>query len=169
MKKASKIIILIGCVFVFPFSLVAKKSENPRADRIVIEKEARRMTLYHGKDTLKVYSVSLGKDPIGAKQKQGDHKTPEGHYVIDWRNPNSAYHRSLHISYPSSSDSENAKARGVTPGGYIMIHGLPNGMPDLGPLQSFADWTDGCVAVSNSEMDEIWDLVADGTPVDILP
>jgi len=170
MRRKFKSLILAFLVGVLPLSAAAKKSEKPTsADRIVIEKNARRMTLYHSNEVLKTYRVSLGREPVGAKEKQGDHKTPEGHYVIDGRNPNSAYHLSLHISYPNSSQTESAQEQGLSPGGQIMIHGLPNGVPDLGPLQRLYDWTDGCVAVTNSEIDEIWNLVPDGTPVDILP
>jgi murein L,D-transpeptidase YafK len=169
MRRKFKNLILILLAGILPLSAHAKKSEKPSADRIVIEKDARRMTLYRGSKVLKAYRVSLGREPIGAKEKRGDHKTPEGHYVIDGRNPNSAYHLSLHISYPNSTQTAAAQAQGLSPGGLIMIHGLPNGMPDMGPLQRLYDWTDGCVAVTNSEMDEIWNLVPDGTSVDILP
>jgi len=167
-NKLGKLIVTF-LILAFPLSASANKSGKPNADRVVIEKDARRMTLYQGKKVLKTYRISLGKEPIGAKQKQGDHKTPEGHYVIDWRNPYSAFHLSLHISYPSPAQTEDAQVQGVSPGGQIMIHGLPNGMPDVGPFHRLSDWTDGCVAVTNSEIEEIWNLVPDGTPVDILP
>jgi murein L,D-transpeptidase YafK len=169
MKRRFRNLSLLFLLFSFPLFAFAEKLEKPVADHIIIEKKAHRMTLYRGKKVLKTYRISLGRAPIGPKEKRGDHKTPEGHYVIDGRNPNSAYHLSLHISYPTPTQTENAEALGLSPGGQIMIHGLPNGMPNVGSLQQLYDWTDGCVAVTNSEMDEVWNLVPDGTPVDILP
>ncbi|HNE02778.1 MAG TPA: L,D-transpeptidase family protein [Plasticicumulans sp.] len=139
------------------------------ADRILIEKAARRLTLYSGERTLRSYRVSLGFAPVGPKRQEGDGKTPEGHYRIDWRNPDSRFHRSLHVSYPDAGDVARAAARGVSPGGLIMIHGLPNGFGALGDWHRTRDWTDGCIAVTNDEMDEIWALVADGTPIEIRP
>ena len=132
-----------------------------RIDRVVIRKARREMLLLSGEAVVRQYRVALGRNPVGPKQQEGDGKTPEGHYFIDRRNPKSRYHLSLRISYPNAADRERAQAAGLNPGGDIMIHGLKDG-----ELRE-ADWTQGCVAVTNEEMDEIWKLVADGTPVTI--
>jgi murein L,D-transpeptidase YafK len=135
-----------------------------RVDRVVVHKSRREMLLLSGESVVRSYRIALGRDPIGHKQQEGDGRTPEGRYTIDRRNPNSKYHLSLHISYPSPADLDRARALAVDPGGDIMIHGLK---PSAAHPQS--DWTQGCIAVTDSEMDEIWDLVADHTPIDILP
>ena len=132
-----------------------------RVDRIAIHKGRREMLLLSGDAVVRQYRVALGRNPVGPKLQEGDGKTPEGHYAIDRRNPQSAYHLSLHISYPEAADRDRARATGVDPGGDIMIHGLKNGERREG------DWTQGCIAVTNEEMDEIWKLVADGTRVAI--
>jgi murein L,D-transpeptidase YafK len=106
---------------------------------------------------------------VGAKERQGDAKTPEGRYVIDWHNPQSKYRRSLHISYPGPADRERAAARGIDPGGDIMIHGLAPKFAHYGRRHRLFDWTNGCIAVTNEEMDEIWGMVKDGTPIIIYP
>src|SRR5262249_20352104 len=117
----------------------------------------------------RTYTVSLGRNPIGPKTRNGDHKTPEGLYSLDWRNPQSKFHLSLHVSYPNSHDVANARRDGVEPGGDIMIHGLPNRLWWIGRFHRWIDWTDGCVAVTNREMDQLWQSVPDGTPVEIRP
>jgi murein L,D-transpeptidase YafK len=109
----------------------------------------------------------LGGHPVGNKIQEGDERTPEGNYLIDWRNQKSIAHLSLHISYPNQADISQAKALGVSPGGNIMIHGILNGWGWLGRLHSYWDWTNGCIAVTNAEMREIWSLVPDGTPITI--
>ncbi|GAB6182501.1 L,D-transpeptidase family protein [Thermodesulfovibrio hydrogeniphilus] len=118
---------------------------------------------------LKAYRVALGKNPVGAKYAQGDGKTPEGRYYIVGRNPNSNFYKSLKISYPNERDIEKAIRLGVNPGGGIMIHGLSKNVEYLGKYHILDDWTEGCIAVTNEEMDEIWMLVAEGTPIEILP
>jgi murein L,D-transpeptidase YafK len=118
---------------------------------------------------MKTYRIALGRSPVGKKTREGDRKTPEGCYTIDWRNPGSRFYRSLHISYPNDEDIQQAASQGVSPGGDIMIHGLKNGKSWIGKRHRRQDWTDGCVAVTNTEMDEIWDAVPDGTPVKIVP
>ena len=133
----------------------------------MVSKSKHLMMLMKGEQVLKRYRISLGRNPQGHKVQAGDAKTPEGEYVLDWRNPKSKYHRSIHISYPNEQDAANAMKLGVTPGGNIMIHGLPNGMAWLGGVHAFIDWTNGCIAVTNEEMEEIWSLVADGTPIRI--
>ncbi len=139
------------------------------ADRVVIEKGARRLSLFSGARTLKVYRIALGTNPVGPKQQEGDGRTPEGTYVIDSRNKNSAYHRALHVSYPNAEDRQRARRRGVSPGGTIMIHGLPNGTGAIGRAHILRDWTQGCIAVTNEEIEEIWRLVPNGTRVIIKP
>lgn len=139
-----------------------------RADRIVVSKADKTMRLLSGDAVLRTYSISMGANwDDGHKQREGDERTPEGTYVIDWRNPRSIAYLSLHISYPNDEDREAAEEAGADPGGNIMIHGLPNGWGALGDLHLMADWTDGCIAVTNEEMREIWSLVADGTPIEI--
>jgi len=140
-----------------------------KADRIVVVKSEHRMTLLSGGRVLKTYRVALGRGSAGEKERMGDNKTPEGEYVIDQKNANSRFHLALHISYPNAADKERAKVAGVDPGGAIMIHGLENGLGWLGPIQHDADWTEGCIAVSNSEVEEIWRLVPIGTPIEIKP
>ena len=130
-----------------------------QADLVLVSKRRREMTLLRGEKVLRTYKVALGWAPVGAKEREGDGRTPEGRYTIDWRNPRSKFHLSLHISYPSEGDVERARAAGVDPGGEIMIHGLREGVIQEG------DWTQGCIAVRDEEMDEIWGLVGDGTPV----
>jgi murein L,D-transpeptidase YafK len=134
-----------------------------RADRIVLNKGRREMMLLRGQSVLRAYRVALGRTPSGHKQREGDGRTPEGRYVIDRRNPKSRYHLSLRISYPNAADVERARAAGVEPGGDIMIHGLKDGERRDG------DWTQGCIAVTNEEMDEIWSLVGEGTEIVIEP
>ena len=138
-------------------------------DRVLVKKSERKLFLIKDGKRIREYRVSLGDAPVGPKQQQGDEKTPEGHYIIDYRNPHSAYHLSLHINYPNKNDRAAAKKRGVSPGGDIFIHGVPNGMGLLSSVLVHKDWTDGCIAVSNSEIEEIWKLVRNGTPIDILP
>ena len=148
--------------------LLAPSSPAPTVDHIVVSKSHHTLTLYAQGKPLHVYQVALG-PAAGPKRQRGDHRTPEGHYLIDHHNPHSSYHLSLHISYPNAADRQQAARAGVPTGGDIMIHGLPPGAAALGPLQHMSDWTDGCVAVSNAEIDEIYRLVPDGTPIDILP
>lgn len=138
----------------------------PKADGIVVVKHERTLTLMSGSTVLKSYKISLGSEPVGPKQRQGDHKTPESNYVLDRRNPRSRFYRSLHISYPSPEDRAQAAKTGIDSGGDIMVHGLPNGFGWLGSLHRSMDWTDGCIAVTDEEMDEIWQAVEDGTPID---
>lgn len=141
-----------------------------RADLLVVQKSARRLLLYSHGSVVRSYRIALGHNPVGPKRREGDHRTPEGRYLIDEHNPDSAFHRSLHVSYPSAADIARARAAGYSPGGDVMIHGMRNGVGWLGRLRRMArDWTDGCIAVSDAEMDEIYRVVPDGTPIEILP
>lgn len=139
------------------------------ADRVVVFKSQRVLVLLKDGQEFRRYKIALGTSPVGPKTQLGDHKTPEGTYVIDSRNAASHFHRALHISYPNAADRERAAKLGVRPGGEIMIHGLPNGWGKIGETHLLRDWTDGCIAVTNEEIDEIWRLVQNGTPVEIKP
>lgn len=140
----------------------------PKVDRIVVVKSTRTMTLISDGKVLKTYKVALSREPVGAKERAGDHKVPEGEYVVDSKVPHSRFHLALHISYPNVADRERARELGVKPGGSIEIHGLPSKYAWLGSVQHYVDWTDGCIAVTNSEIEEIYKLVPVGTPVEIL-
>lgn len=118
---------------------------------------------------MKTFKVALGRQPVGAKDREGDHKTPEGTYSVDRKVPNSRFHLALHLSYPSTSDRDHAKHLGVSPGGDVEIHGLPAAFAYLGAAHRRFDWTDGCIALTNAEIEEIYPLVALGTPVEIRP
>jgi len=148
---------------------LAASAAPVQADKIIVLKSARSMTLLSGGKALKTYKVALGSVPVGPKQVEGDHKTPEGDYVIDAKNANSQFHLSLHISYPSAADQQRARSLGARPGGAIMIHGLAKPFAYLGPPHRQTDWTDGCIAVTNAEIEEIWKLVRVGTRVEIRP
>jgi len=151
------------------FLLAHALAGQPHADRIIIVKSTYTMTLMTGCKALKTYKIALGTAPVGAKEIEGDHKTPEGNYTIDARNPQSRFHLALHISYPSATDKARARQKGALPGGNIMIHGLEKRFAYLGPLHRQADWTDGCIAVTNSEIEEIWQLAPLGARVEIRP
>jgi L,D-peptidoglycan transpeptidase YkuD (ErfK/YbiS/YcfS/YnhG family) len=138
-------------------------------DKILIEKQARRLTLLSKGAVVKTYKIALGGNPVGPKERQGDNKTPEGTYIIDARNGNSGFHLSLHISYPNAKDRKRARELGVSPGGDIMIHGLKNGFAPADALHTESDWTEGCIAVTNPEMEEIYKFVPNGTLVEITP
>ena len=138
-------------------------------DRILIEKNARRLMLISRGEVLKSYNIALGGNPIGPKEREGDNKTPEGTYVIDGRNKDSRFHLSLHISYPNERDKNRAKVLGVSPGGDIMIHGIKNGFSWVGDAHTAVDWTKGCIAVTDEEIEEISKLAPNGTIVEIRP
>jgi murein L,D-transpeptidase YafK len=140
-----------------------------RADRVVVLKKERTLQLLSQGKIVKTYKVALGGDPVGPKTRQGDHKTPEGVYVLDSRNAHSQFYKSIHISYPSACDRAAARRRGVSPGGDVFLHGLPKGYGWVGASHRLHDWTHGCIAVTNEEIDEIWAAVPDGTPIEIRP
>ncbi|MBN2654998.1 MAG: L,D-transpeptidase family protein [Nitrospirae bacterium] len=153
--------------FIFCASLSHAVTE--KADRVIVIKNKRVMLLMQNSSIIRTYKISLGKKPAGHKQTEGDKRTPEGSYVLDYRKNDSKYYKAIHVSYPNENDLRNARSTGRSPGGQIMIHGLPKGYADVDRMHRIVDWTDGCIAVSNGEMDEIWDIVADGTPIDIQP
>lgn len=135
-------------------------------DLVRVDKSARTLTLYAGGQPVRTYTgIQLGDEPVGPKRFQGDERTPEGRYTLDYGNPQSAYHLSLHISYPDARDRAFARAQGRSPGGDIFIHGQPNGYG----TRVEGDWTDGCIAMADAEIEEVWSLVGDGTDIEILP
>jgi murein L,D-transpeptidase YafK len=139
-------------------------------DYVLVKKRERKLYLYSEDQVIKSYKIALGKQPKGHKQKEGDSKTPEGLYTLDWRNPNSKFFRSIHVSYPNVVQSRSADEAGVDPGGSIMIHGQPSDWAERIKLTfSYQDWTEGCIALENQDMIEVWDLVRDGTPIKIDP
>lgn len=138
---------------------------DARGDRVVVNKLKRRMAVFSQGETVRVYRIALGKVPRGAKRRQGDQKTPEGEYIIDYRNAGSVCHRSLHISYPNEEDTKQAIMNGYSPGGDITIHGLPNGFGFVGRLHRWFDWTSGCIAVTNREIEELWRILPADVPI----
>ena len=167
--------ILVGAAIAFVVSVIAYQwrydslPEGAVADRVVVEKGARTLTIYRDETPLKTYKVALGRSPSGPKEFEGDGRTPEGEFVIDTRKADSSFHRALHLSYPLPEHVAYAKSQGRSAGGLIMVHGIRNGLGLVGPLHRLADWTDGCIAVTNAEMDELWRAVPDGTPIVIAP
>src|SRR6202158_737457 len=156
-------------IFLLLIGMLAAETAAAKADHVIVEKSQHTLTLFsHGK-VLRTYKVALGGTPIGAKEQQGDHKTPEGRYILDRRNAKSRFYKSIHVSYPNEQDKQKASQRGIASGGDIMIHGLPNGFGWVCATHRALDWTDGCVAVTDAEMDEIWELVPEGTPIEIRP
>src|SRR5258708_1199278 len=148
--------------------LMAAQANAP-VDRIVVVKSTRTMTLLAAGKVVKTYKVALGGQPIGVKVQEGDHKTPEGTYVIDSKNPKSRFHLALHVSYPNASDRMKAQAAGLPTGGDIMIHGVQKQVARIRSLPHEGDWTDGCIAVTNPEIEEVSRLVLVGTPIEIKP
>lgn len=162
---------LFGCLFAGFISIMLYAHwptlplhEGTQVDFIRIEKAAHKLTLYKDNQTLAIYTIALGRSPVGPKTHADDHKTPEGTYQIDFHKKNSAFHRSLHISYPAAKDM-NAP----NPGGDIMIHGLRNGLGFVGRLHRLFDWTQGCIALTNDEIDQLYNAVPNGTQIEILP
>ncbi len=151
-------------------SVAIDRSQSlPVATRVLVRKSERRLYLLRGDEILRSYRVALGLNPLGHKEREGDFRTPEGRYHLVRRNPRSDFFLSMKVSYPNDADLRNARRNGWRPGGSIMIHGLPNDPRRSAEYYSSQDWTDGCVAVSNSDMVEIWMLVSDNTPIDIEP
>lgn len=155
----------------FPLGSVRSQTQPlaKKVDRILITKSTRTMNLLSHGQVVTTYKVALGGQPVGGKERFGDHKTPEGLYVVDWKNAKSQFHLALHISYPNAADRERARKLGVDPGGEIEIHGLGAKYGWVGARHRETDWTEGCIAVTNEEIDEIWKLVPVGTVVEIRP
>jgi murein L,D-transpeptidase YafK len=174
-EKAFKMILRLSvcCILAFIFTCHVEAAKQPSiqsmVDKVIVIKNKRVMMLLKDNRIVRSYRVALGKQPVGTKVRAGDHKTPEGSYTLVSRNAKSKFHLSMKISYPNEADVQNAKNLGTSPGGGIMIHGLPQGLGDIGKLHRHWDWTEGCIAVTNSEIEEIWKLIPDGTPIEIKP
>ena len=141
----------------------------PVADEVIVDKSDRKLYLVQGGEIFRTFDIALGIRPTGDKEYEGDFRTPEGRYLLDMRNPNSEYFLSIHVSYPNGQDIREARAKGLDPGGAIMIHGQPNNPTRSETYYRTQDWTNGCIAVSNSDMIDIWLMTPDNTPIEIRP
>ena len=160
---------LVAGILLFTSCLLFAQKPSVGADRVAVYKSERKLVLLSQGKEVRSYKVALGSEPVGPKTRHGDHRTPEGVYTLDSRNPNSHFYKAFHISYPNPKDIATAKKRGVSPGGDIMLHGPPKEYAWVGKAHTLHDWTDGCIAVTNEEMDELWKLVPVGTPIEIKP
>lgn len=160
---------LFALLLALPWQGALLASEFPLADKVVIEKSKRELHLIKDGEPFRTFRISLGLVAVGDKQREGDFKTPEGLYTLDRRNPNSEFFLSIHVSYPNFDDVRSARAKGVEPGGAIMIHGQPNEPTRSEAYYRTQDWTNGCIAVSNSDMIDIWLMTSDNTPIEIRP
>jgi murein L,D-transpeptidase YafK len=167
-RKLPQLLALLTTCLWAATEAAATFADIQKAGRILVDKSERTLVLFADGRPIRSYPVSLGLNPVGHKRYEGDKRTPEGIYLIDGKNPNSAYHLSLHISYPNERDVRTARERGWDPGGQIMIHGLPTGLIKTSSKFDY-DWTDGCIAVSNAAIEEIWQLVDEGTLIEITP
>jgi len=147
----------------------SRSSAPAAADSLVLIKSHRELVVYYHGDAVRTYYVALGRSPVGDKERIGENRTPEGLFYIEGRNPNSRYHLSLRISYPDAAHRSRAARLGVEPGGDIMIHGLPDEQAAFGPAHRDYDWTNGCIAVTNKEIEELYRVIRDGTPIQIKP
>lgn len=162
----SRALFLGICAFLLNFFVPEVSRALTPVDRVLVVKSERMLYLKSGGEILRRYPVALGPVPWGHKQQEGDERTPEGEYVLDFKNEQSRFYKSIRVSYPNLSDRLRAQELGVNPGGDIMIHGQPEGADEEAQL---FNWTDGCIAVTNEHMDEIWQMVTVGTPIEILP
>jgi murein L,D-transpeptidase YafK len=170
MRKMLWFLLLLPAVFMLYYFLPEKElPKGSTINKLVVYKSKHKMYAYNEGRLLKVYTISLGKNPVGHKQFEGDCRTPEGVYSINDRNPNSAYHKNLGISYPDEADRKNAAGLGKPPGGDIKIHGLRNGRGYIYKLHRWKDWTAGCIAVTNPEIDELYKAVVPGAKIEIYP
>ena len=165
----ASIVLLLACVYIYAHRVWNPLARGTTIDRILVEKSARKLSIFRDDKKLKSYRVALGRNPVGPKEQEGDMKTPEGLYTIDWRNPQSDYHLALHVSYPSEEDNVRAAERGVNAGFDIMIHGITNGGGWIGAFHRWHDWTAGCIALTDEEIEELWRVTPDGTMVEIRP
>jgi len=157
-------LVLVLCLLQVPYGAPAQK-----ADKVLVIKSEKRLYLMEEGKQIASFRATFGANPVGHKERKGDERTPEGHYVLDYKNSNSQFYKSIHISYPNAQDRRKARRLGVNPGGDIMIHGQTNGWGWAGPLMQFFSWTDGCVPLSDSDMDKVWEAVDPGTPIEIRP
>lgn len=175
-KETDKIVKELNTILNNPQDILDGKlpiDQLPKVTQIKVYKTKRYMDVYSGENIIRRYAIRLGFNPIGHKKQEGDGKTPEGKYTLDWRNPKSQFYKSFHVSYPNKADKKQAQDRGVSPGGEIMIHGSSNKMKDIGErLYHYipnTDWTFGCIAISNAAIDELWFLTEEPTPIEIFP
>lgn len=168
-KRLLCLIVLAACAFTLSAQTNQPSAATQKADSVLILKKDHLLELLADGKVIRTYHVALGTGGLAPKQQEGDARTPEGHYIIDTRNGESHYHKALHVSYPNAEDRKRAVQAGVAPGGAIMIHGLPNGKGYIGSAHRLYDWTLGCIAVTDAEIDEIWTMVPVGTPVEIRP
>ena len=163
------LLLVLPCLH--PGSSVANElsPQHPQADRILVVKSERKLHLYGEGEILRSFDIALGLAPEGPKRESGDFRTPEGRYHLEWKNPQSDYFMALKVSYPNERDTAQAAAAGVDPGGLIMIHGDPNNGRYSAMRSQGMDWTDGCIAVSNADMVDIWLMTAEGMPIEIQP
>ncbi|MGI9232786.1 MAG: L,D-transpeptidase family protein [Woeseiaceae bacterium] len=157
------------CLLVALLPAAIEAGEFPVADKVLIEKAARKLHLLADGKVFRTFKIALGIRPIGDKKKEGDFKTPEGKYLLDGRNQNSDFFLSIHVSYPNQADRSESNQLGVNPGGAIMIHGQPNEPTRSETYYRTQDWTNGCIAVSNSDMIDIWLMTGENTPIEIRP
>jgi murein L,D-transpeptidase YafK len=162
-----RLIVMLACLVSASGAMAIDSDPLPNADRVVVYKGAREMRLYRGGAVLRTYHVSLGLQPTGPKERSGDFRTPEGSYRLERRNPRSDYFLSIQVSYPNDDDRLRARQNGWQTGGSIMIHGLPNDLKFPARYYAGRDWTDGCIALSNSDMLEFWLIVQDNIPIEI--
>ena len=141
----------------------------PTADKVLVDKSDRKLHLLMDGEIFRTFDIALGIRPVGDKEYEGDFRTPEGTYLLDMRNPDSEFFLSIHVSYPDRQDIREARSKGVDPGGAIMIHGQPNEPTRSETYYRTQDWTNGCIAVSNSDMIDIWLMTPDDTPIEIRP
>ncbi len=161
-------LICLALLFAVPPAVI-QAGEFPVADKVVVEKAARKLHLLRNSEAFRTFDIALGIMPVGEKTKEGDFKTPEGTYVLDSRNQNSDFFLAIHVSYPNPDDRRTANQQGVDPGGAIMIHGQPNVPTRSEAYYRTQDWTNGCIAVSNSDMIDIWLMTGENTPIEIRP
>jgi murein L,D-transpeptidase YafK len=159
-----RFLLLLTVILHAPLSLAL-----PSVDLVRVVKSERKLMLFSGGKVIREFKVVLGDNPEAHKQQKGDGRTPEGSYTLDYKKSDSAFYKAIHISYPNEDDMASAKQRGVDPGGQIMIHGQRNGFAWLTFLSQYLDWTDGCIALKNEDMDVLWKAVPEGTRIEILP
>ena len=167
-RSAGAALVLLAAALLAP-GPAARSDELTPADHVVVRKAERKLYLYHGDELLGAYRIALGLNPVGHKERENDYKTPEGHYTLAQRNTRSSYFLSILVSYPNADDMRRARQRGWSTGGSIMIHGLPNAPSHSVRYYETTDWTNGCIALSNSDMVEVWMRTPENTPIDILP
>ncbi|MGL5728658.1 MAG: L,D-transpeptidase family protein, partial [Plesiomonas sp.] len=159
--------IMFSGAFFAPLTLASFVQEPPKADLVVVKKSQYRLSILRNGKEIKSFWIALGANPVGHKVMRGDNRTPEGRYLLDYKKDDSQYYKAIHISYPNSNDIERAQAIGVNPGNMLMIHGQPNAVQSSSVQRS--NWTNGCIALLNHDMDEIWRLIEPGTPIEIYP